>query len=98
MFEPKKKKSCGRLVLASEMQVGSFWDRGDHIEAGYTGVEVQGGCDWVRCERGPVWAKNQKPNHRGSVLASKMWVGLILDRGDPIRAEYTGIEVQGGHN
>ena len=34
--------------MANEMRVGSFLDRGDLIGAGYTGVEVLGGCDWVK--------------------------------------------------
>ena len=31
-------------------------------------------------------------------MASKVWVSLLLSRGDPIRVGYASIEVQGGHN
>ena len=44
-------KPSGRgSVLANEMRAGSFLDRGDLIGAGYAGVEVLGGCDWVKLE------------------------------------------------
>ena len=42
------------------MRAGSFLGRGDPIKAGYAGVEVPGGCNWVKCEGGLVWVKNPK--------------------------------------
>ena len=55
-----QKPSHRGSVLANEMQVGLFLGRGDPIGEGYTGVEVPGGCDWVKCEGGLVWVKNPK--------------------------------------
>ena len=62
----------------------------------HTGVEVVRGCDWVRYKGWLIWTKNREPISGGSVLASEMQTGLILGRGDPIGAGYTGIEVLGG--
>ena len=51
----KLKPSCRGLVLASEVWVCLFLDRGDPIMAGYAGIEVKGRHNQVR---GLVWAKN----------------------------------------
>jgi len=53
-----QKPSCGGSVLASEMQAGLIWGRGDPIGAGYAGVEVLGG-------RGPrLWSpRSWSPPH-----------------------------------
>ena len=50
-FGPKKTKLIhGGSVLAREVRVDLLFDRGDPITAGYTRIQVQGGCDWVRYE------------------------------------------------
>ena len=51
----KLKPSCRGLVLASEVWVCLFLDRGDPIMAGYAGIEVKGRHNQVG---GLVWAKN----------------------------------------
>ena len=48
----KLKPSCRGLVLASEVWVCLFLDRGDPIMAGYAGIEVKGRHNQVR---GLVW-------------------------------------------
>ena len=70
--------------------------RGEPIGAGYAGVEVPGGCDWVKREGDWFGHINQKPSGRGSVLANEMREGSFLGRGDPIGAGYAGVEVLGG--
>ena len=52
-------------VLANEMQAGLFLGRGEPIWAVYTEVEVPGGCNWVKCEGGLVWAYKPKTERQG---------------------------------
>jgi hypothetical protein len=47
-----KNQAMGGSVLANKTWVGSFEGKWDPIGAGYTGIEVVRGHDWVRCERG----------------------------------------------
>ena len=72
--QKNQKLSREGSVLASKVRASSFLVRGDHIKAGYAGVEVLGGCDWVTRERGSDGAKNQKPSRKGLVLPSEVWV------------------------
>ena len=90
----KLSRECS--VLASKVRVSSFLVRGDPIKAGYAGVEVLGGCDWVKRERGSDGAKNQKPSREGLVWPSEVWVSSVLGRGDPIGVGYAGVGVVGG--
>ena len=54
----KNQKSSHRgSVLVSKMWAGSVWGRGNLIGAGYAGVEVMRGCDWVRRKGGLFWLK-----------------------------------------
>ena len=46
--------------MASTMQMGLIWGRGDPIGAGYAGIEVLGGHDLVMCEGRFIWAKKPK--------------------------------------
>jgi hypothetical protein len=49
--------------------------KGDPIRAGYAGVEVLERCDRVMRKGGLFGPINQKPSHKGSVLANKKRVG-----------------------
>ena len=49
-----QKLSRRGLVLANKMQEGSFLGREKLIVAGYAGIEVPGGCDWVKRKGGLV--------------------------------------------
>ena len=99
VWAKKKKRLSGRgSVLATKVRVGLFLGGGDPIRVGYTGIEVWGGCDWVTCERGVVWAKKQKLSHGGLVLTNEMWVGLFWGRGDPIGVGHAGVKVQAEHD
>ena len=40
---------------------------------------------------GRIWAKNQKPSHRGSVLVNDLCGGQELDRGDLVGVEQAGV-------
>ena len=72
--------------MANETWGGFLSGRGDPIGAGYAGVEVVVGCDWVRREGGLVVAIKAKPSREGSALANETRRGLFSGRGDPIGA------------
>ena len=61
----------------------------DPIRVGYTGVEVVRGWNRVKHEGRLVWAQKPKTKPQGFLLASEMWAGLFLGRGDPIGVGYS---------
>ena len=58
--------------MASEVRVGCKSGRRNPVGAGYVGVEVLGGWDWVRREGRLIWAKISKTEPWGLGLASEV--------------------------
>ena len=76
LFGPiNQKPSHKGLVLANKKWVGCQMGRGNPIGAVYTRVEVLEWCDRVMHKGGLFGPINQKPSHKGSVLANKKRVG-----------------------
>ena len=57
--------------MASKMQTGWIWGRGDPIGAGYAGIEVLGGHNLVRHKGRFIWAKKPK---------TELWAWFWLEK------------------